>query len=239
MTELNQSNTKREIKGIIFDVDGILLDTETILFQVEKEIVKKFSPNEKVTISDKNRSKYIGISASHACEYLIKKFSLPFEVNNLVLLRRNLFRERESNCKQMKGAQRLVSHLAKCGYPLALATSSTKVDMRIKFTRHRRLREYFGDNVCCREDVKQAKPNPEVFLLAAEKIGIDPKNCIIFEDSITGLKAAKESGAIAIHVPQEEAQKKHQICVNETLSSLLDFVPEKYGIKPFPTEMEN
>ena len=128
------------------------------------------------------------------------------------------------------GAYEILLYLKKNNYKIALATSAIQ-ERALKQLSNANIKEFF-DAIVCRDEVKETKPNPEIFLKAAEKLGVSPDRCIVIEDSGAGIKAAYDAGMIAIHVidlkePDEEILNncyKSFNDLNEIKDMLINFV---------------
>ena len=102
------------------------------------------------------------------------------------------------------GAQELVRLMADCGTPLAVATSCFREGMEVKIEAQPSLFEHFKMTCVVTGDdpsVKRGKPNPDIFLEAARRIGVDPAECLAFEDSLSGVRAAADAGCRVVAVP--------------------------------------
>ncbi|CAG8778576.1 11631_t:CDS:2, partial [Gigaspora rosea] len=137
--------------------------------------------------------------------------------------------------KELDEINRLVKHLKKHQIPIAIATSSFRKFVNVKTSVNGELFKMF-DNVTCGDDVKNLKPAPDLFLAAREAIGNPPTNqCLVFEDSIPGVKAAKNVSHL---VPDPTVAELYpdNISADEIIFSLNDFDPTKYGLPPFDEE---
>ncbi|CAG8616495.1 16504_t:CDS:2, partial [Gigaspora margarita] len=145
--------------------------------------------------------------------------------------------------KPMPGAMRLVKHLKKHRIPIAVATSSSRESFNIKASNNRELFDLF-DNIICGDDanVKNGKPAPDIFLAAREGIGNPLTNqCLVFEDSIIGIKAAKNANMNVIWVPDPMIAELYpgKNGADEMIFSLNDFDPTKFGLPPFDEESDS
>ena len=110
----------------------------------------------------------------------------------------NYINERIDSCKAMEGAEELTHNLKhKYGLKTAIATSSYKDSVDKKLSVHKKWIESDFDLIITGEDktIKSGKPSPDIFILAANSLGLKPEECIIVEDSMNGIKAAMSSGA--------------------------------------------
>ncbi|CAG8798066.1 18295_t:CDS:2 [Gigaspora margarita] len=140
--------------------------------------------------------------------------------------------------KLMPGVMRLVKHLKKHRIPMAIASNSFRRSVIVKTSVNIELFNMF-DNVTCADDVKNLKPAPDLFLAAREAIGNPPTNqCLVFEDSIPGVKAAKNANMNVIWVPDPMVAELYPDIngADEIIFSLNDFDPTKYGLPPFDEE---
>uniref|UniRef100_A0A8D8KQM0 Probable pseudouridine-5'-phosphatase n=1 Tax=Culex pipiens TaxID=7175 RepID=A0A8D8KQM0_CULPI len=137
----------------------------------------------------------------------------------------------------LKGAERLVRHLHQHNIPIALATSSGADSVEVKIKNHQELFALFNHKVMGSSDaeVKEGKPAPDIFLVAAKRFPDSPKpdQCLVFEDAPNGVTAGVSAGMQVVMVPDphiSEEQRKHATVV---LGSLEEFKPEQFGLPAF------
>ncbi|CAG8712824.1 8503_t:CDS:2, partial [Racocetra persica] len=163
------------ITHCIFDMDGLLLNTQQISNEVTSEVLARFGK----TYSLELKSRLSGLRKHESIVLLINETGIdmtPDEFN-----------------KEYEKRKRLVTHLKKHRIPIAVATNSSRENFNDKASNHRELFDMF-DSVTCGDDVKNGKPAPDLFLAACEKMGNPPTNqCLVFEDTINGVKAAKNA----------------------------------------------
>ena len=131
----------------------------------------------------------------------------PEEVNAIADEKEATYRRFvKENIKALPGAVELIQSLAKAKMQLALVSSTPKENIEL-ITEKLGIKKYFSLFING-DDVKEGKPSPRAFLLAAEKLGVEPKNCVVIEDAIVGVQAAKRAGMYCIAVtnahPQED-----------------------------------
>src|SRR5471032_279835 len=131
----------------------------------------------------------------------------------------------------MPGAQALVQHLAAHNIPIAVGTSSSVHYFHAKTTHHRAWFELF-DTIVTADDpeVGAAKPAPDIFLVAARRLGVDPKDCLVFEDSPFGVTAAKAAGMTAIAIPDAAMADEKYAHADGILRTLKAFKPGECGL---------
>ncbi|KAJ3444071.1 2-deoxyglucose-6-phosphate phosphatase [Anaeramoeba flamelloides] len=138
-------------------------------------------------------------------------------------------------CSEMPGAIRLVRHLHEAGIPIAVATGSSSKALFTKVEHRKWFKTCFGDKWVSGDHVQKSKPDPEGFLIAASKIGIKPENCLVFEDSPSGVQAAINGGMKVIQVNDIQQIIENSPKSDSLLNSLEEFVPEKWGLPPYET----
>lgn len=181
------------MQPIIFDMDGVLVDSEPIAEQHFKLFFAELGIVDELPFSTKGRS------SRNVARLLIETFNLEYTVDELVVMSRKKYREHLNALPyipEIPGAKRFVKSLAKNGHPLALASSASPERIAF-FLKEIGLTKYFPV-IACGEDVEFSKPAPDIFLLAAKKLGVDPKNCVVVEDAENGVRAAKAAGMMCI-----------------------------------------
>lgn len=216
------------IAALIFDMDGLLLDTEGIYSEVTQIISDRYSDR----IFDWSLKQHtIGLGARELASFIIRALELPMSVDDYLQARTPLMDERFPRARAMAGAERLVRHLSANKVPIAVGTSSSKHFFELKTTLHQ---DWFAlfDTVVTADDpqVGAAKPAPDIFLVAAERLGIAPAHCLVFEDSPFGITAAKAAGMLAIAIPDAAMPPEKFAHADRIIRSLESFQPEHYGL---------
>ncbi|KAJ5071676.1 2-deoxyglucose-6-phosphate phosphatase 2 [Anaeramoeba ignava] len=221
---------KKEIKGCIFDLDGLLLDTELIYAEALQEFLDVVSPGKKYTLDLK--LKIMGASPEVGALVLIKELELPFTTEEFLTKRKPILHSKFPECKAMPGAEKLIEHLHKNKIPIAIATSSAKETFGLKTKKHKFIE--LVDEIITSDKIKNSKPDPEIFLLAAKNLNLSPAECLVFEDSLNGVAAGINGGFPVIHVPDPELDLSlRQKLPAQTLSSLLDFDPTFWNLPSY------
>ena len=181
------------IKAVIFDMDGVIVDSEPIHVEAETQIMLKHG----VKITAEELRGYTGTTAEFEFNDLIRKYKLNTTAETLFNEKEDiLFKLLKEKTEPTKGVIDLIKKLKQQGFKLAVATSG-----------HRKLAHYylrklgletFFDTVVCAEDITRSKPDPEIFLKAAQRLGVEPSECVVIEDAKFGVEAAKKAGMKAV-----------------------------------------
>lgn len=197
------------IKALIFDMDGVLVDSEPFHVEIEKQ---QFLLNQ-LPISDEEHHRYMGVASDVMWKEIAKRHSLNVSVEEITEQNRiesiRFFTELQE-IPVMPELPELLERLKQKNYPMAVASSSFPeiIELILKRTG---LRKYFQVVVSSQEAGK-SKPEPDVFLLAAQKLKVPPHDCLVIEDSKNGIKAAKAAGmrCVAYQSPEVNPQNQKQ-----------------------------
>ena len=188
-------------KAFIFDMDGVIFDSERLYIACSLEASAELGlPREGVV---ELCYRCIGVTPDRTRQIMLETYQDPALVDAFRDRTVELFLEKY-NAGQMDmkpGAEELLKFLKGQGYPLALA-SSTPTDLVRQELSEAGILEYF-DRIVGGDQVSRSKPNPDIFLRAAELLNSDPARCIVIEDSFNGIRAAKAAGMTAIMVPDQ------------------------------------
>lgn len=202
------------IKALLIDMDGLLIDSEKCSFQVFVDFLKQYSIDFPLEFYAQNMC---GHKAVENVKTIIDEYKLDVDFDwALKTIVDTEVAHFKAGIPCKKGARELLQFLNDNGYKAILATSSF-VDRAMAVINFNDLDKYFDDRVFGVE-VAKGKPNPDLFLKAAEKAGCKPEECLVLEDAETGIQAAYNGGIPVICVPdvkqprQEYKDKCIAIC---------------------------
>ncbi|CAM6105318.1 unnamed protein product [Calypogeia fissa] len=225
----------RSITHVLFDMDGLLLDTEEFYTVVQQKILERFGKEFNWSL----KSKMIGKKALEAGQILVKELGLEGVITpeEFVAEREAMLESMFPNTELLPGAERLVRHLHAHGVPMAIATSSHRRHFELKTMKHGELISLMH-HVVVGDDpaVTKGKPSPEIFLTAFARFQephLTTYQVLVFEDAPSGVAAARAANMPVVMVPDARLDPKLHEGADQVLSSLLDFDPGFWGLPPF------
>jgi len=176
-------------RAVIWDMDGVIADTAPYHFKAWQEVFRKRG----VTITEDDFKRNFGQRNDRITRIVLGTDISPDELESVATEKEEGFRNRAKNhLKPLPGAVELIKSLKEYGFLQALGSSAPPENVRL-ITRELKIESLFQAIVSGRE-VKEGNPSPLGFLLAAEKLGVEPKDCIVIEDAIAGGAAARKAG---------------------------------------------
>lgn len=228
-----------KVTHCIFDMDGLLLDTETNYTKIAQKILEECGSTEIYT--HEMKVQLMGLQIDEAAKSIVDHYNLPITADDFVRRNREIAIEWMPHVGLMAGADRLLRHLHAKDIPIALATSSGKEMFDVKTVRHLELFDLLHHKVygSSDADVVNGKPAPDIFLVCAKRFDDSPNpgNCLVFEDSPNGIKAACAAGMQSVMVPENYVSEKLREGSTIVIDSLADFKPEMFGLPPFEDSM--
>ena len=213
-----------EIKAVLFDMDGLMVDTESLSTEAFINSAKAQGYN----MTKEETLKVLGFTKANIYQFWIDYFQ-GTNVDGKKLVDDHY--EYIENVlytvgpEKMPYVEELLKYLRENNYKIAVASSSDTAD--IKNNLEKTKLEKYIDEIASGAEVENGKPAPDVFLLAAERLDVDPKDCLILEDSKAGIKAGKASGAMVFMVPDMYTVDKE---CEDTADRILTNLGEVIGI---------
>ena len=210
-------------EAVIFDMDGVIFDTEKLYIDSCVEVGNKYN----LKNVEEACFKCIGINSEASAEIMYDIFGRDFPLDKFRGEVDVLFKTRfEEKAPVKPGVQEILTYLKQEGYRIAIA-SSTKKEGVTRELKQAGFLEFF-DEIICGDMVEKSKPNPDIFLKAAECLGVEPEKCIVIEDSFNGVRAAYAAGMFSIMVPDilkpdDEMRDKASVIL-DSLPDVVDFL---------------
>ena len=179
------------IQTVIFDMDGVIIDSEPVYFKIDKQMFEELN----IAVSFEEHCTYVGTSSQNMWDTIIKKHGLPDHPGELMRKEYNLYMDylvSAKNLQPIDGVMELINDLHENNFKLILASSSRMETIDIILKKFK-LSDLFIARVSGSE-LAHSKPHPEIFLRSAQLVGSEPKECIVIEDSKNGVAAAKAAG---------------------------------------------
>ena len=202
---------RRPVEAVVFDMDGLLIDSERALFTTMAEIAPRFG----VEVSEDFFCTLIGLPLASSSAIIMESWGADFPLAEfLAVLRR---RNRELNAAGIclkDGVMELLDLLDDLSLPRAICTSSAHETVTHHLGLHDLVRRF--DAIVARGDYEQGKPHPAPFLTAAERLGVEPAACLALEDSHNGVRAAHAAGMQVIMIPDmlDATEEMRGLCIH-------------------------
>ncbi|EEB10900.1 2-deoxyglucose-6-phosphate phosphatase, putative [Pediculus humanus corporis] len=231
--KMQNSKKYNPVTHVIFDLDGLLLDTETIY----KDIISKIAESYNKKYTKEIQIMVLGTTEQSTAKIVVENCGLPISSEEFLEQFRGMQVSYLPHAKLMKGAEKLVKHLHENNVPIAVATSSSQNSVDVKTKAHKSLFDLFHHIVTGSSDpaVKQGKPAPDIFFVCADRFPDKPKyeKCLVFEDAPNGVTGAIAAGMQTVMVPDSFLPQDKTSHATLVLNSLLDFKPELFGLPSY------
>jgi len=180
---------RSKFEAVIWDMDGVIADTAPYHFQAWQDVFQKKGIN----FTEEDFKRNFGQRNDTIIRYALGKNVSPDEVDVIANEKEENYRQRVAqNIKPLSGAIELITSLKEHGVKMAIASSAPMENIQL-VTRGLAVNNYFQVIVWGRQ-VTEGKPSPQAFLLAARRLEVEPKNCVVIEDAVAGVTAAKRAG---------------------------------------------
>jgi HAD superfamily hydrolase (TIGR01549 family) len=183
------------LKAVIFDMDGVLIDSEPIYYKLCSDFLNKLN----VSMTREEYYSYVGKPAGEFWREMKKKHNLKENVEELININRKSYMDYLKNDikeKPIEGISNFIKELYENNIRMAVASSSCRDSIEIVLDKFK-LTEYF-QVIVSGDDVEEGKSSPYIFLYTAEKLNVKPCECIVIEDSHNGVKSSKAAGMFCL-----------------------------------------
>ncbi len=220
-------------KAMIFDMDGVIVDSEPLFFEVAKRLLQKYG----VELTEEVNDRYVGIASPGMWTDLKNVYSLEPGLEELLALHEEIRGEvfAETQLAPVEGIRELLADLAAEKIPAAIASSSA-LSTIYETIDSLGIRSHFEAFVSG-EEIERGKPFPDIFLKAAELLGVRPEECVVLEDSAHGVKAAALAGMKCIGYANPRSGKQdlsEATCIVADLRNVdVSFIRGLF--RPFPS----
>ena len=192
------------IKAIIFDMDGLMIDSERVTFECYQERLKDMN----LTMDEEFYKTLLGKPIKGIYQRFYDVYGNDFPIENVIQDVHQLMAERfeTEGVPVKKGLVELLHYLKDNNYKTIVATSSNR-DRVDKILAQAKITEFFDDSICG-DEVTKGKPNPEVFLKSCQKLGVNVDEAIVLEDSEAGIQASYVANIKVICIPDMKYPEK-------------------------------
>ncbi len=191
------------IKAVIFDMDGVMIDSEPLWEKTERILLAKRG----IDYNPTYRDKIVGLNQNDSGRLMKETFNLIETVEEIIAERIEILLDLyEKELELMPGLLPILKGLKESEFLLALASSSPIRVINFVLDKFS-LRKFFSV-VVSGDFIELGKPHPDIYIYTAKRLGIEPRECVVIEDSINGVKAAKGAGMICIAVPDKRLEQR-------------------------------
>lgn len=210
---------ERKIKGIIFDLDGVIVSTDTYHYKAWKSLATQLS----IAFDRHDNERLRGVSRMESLKIILEKSTVEYstkELESMLETKNTLYQSKLSKLSQediLPGIKEVLNFLKEANIPIAIGSSSKNAPIILKQIGVDHMFEAMIDG----NQISKSKPDPEVFLKAAVALGLEPQECLVVEDADAGIKAALAGNMPVVAVGAAHKNSEATYC-RESLS--VDFI---------------
>lgn len=202
-------------KAFLFDFDGVVVDTEDQYTTFWDEMNRRYVPQVK---------NFAQILKGNTLVEVFKKY-IPLESDRQTIRRELDEFQHTMSYPGIPGVEAFVAALRAAGVKTAVVTSSDRAKMEAVYQQRPEIREMF-DRVFTSEDYAESKPSPDCYISAARSFGFEPRECVVAEDSLNGLKSAKASGSLVVGLATTNPRSVVEEYADIVIDDFTSFTPE-------------
>ncbi len=190
------------IKALIFDMDGLMIDSERLYFQAEEDMAKQFG----VQLREETLWKMMGTKPIEGLAIFVKDLQLPISAQEALDMRNKVMRKKlQTELEPMPGLFHILETFFN-RFKLAVCTGAQEEFLNIVVD-SLKIRNKF-DVLQSSDGIVKGKPEPEIYLKTCKKLRVNPQDCFVLEDSANGVTAGKKAGCTVIAIPSEYTQSQ-------------------------------
>lgn len=213
------------LKAIVFDFDGVVVDSEPVHFAAMLEVGRGFGASFDY---EAYQEKLIGFDDRDALSYILENWIpgqprgnrvtlTPHQLMDLCAQKQRAFdRIAAEGVPTVPGTVELIDQAAEAGFPIAIGSGATRADIELILRQLDRMSRF--EHIVTANDVEKSKPHPQTYAMACEKLGFAPNECLAIEDTVAGLTSAKQAGlmtlALATTTPASELSIAQRVIPN-------------------------
>jgi len=200
------------LKGILFDMDGVLVDSEEFICEAAIRMFKEKG----LEVKPEDFVPFVGMGENRYLGGVAEKYHFPFDQERDKKRTYEIYAElTKGTLKALPGVYQFIEQCKKKGIKIAIATSADKVKLETNLS-VLQFPDRTIDATVNGLEVENKKPDPEIYLVAAKKLGLRPEECLVVEDAVSGVKAGKAAGckvlAVLTSFPSEKLKEADWIC---------------------------
>lgn len=207
------------LAAIIFDMDGVIVDSEPLHLRAWQANLREFG----VEYTENDHHNFLGRKDIYMAGEICRKFKLPLSDLELVHRKETAYLNLlQQHAIARPGALSILNYVREVSLPCALASSATIPT--IKLTMKVLAIENYFQSITSGDEVGSGKPSPDIFLLAAKRLQVEPSACLVVEDTLNGIRAAKRAGMYCVGIPCEATANQDHSEADQRLASLDELV---------------
>ncbi|OGF44828.1 MAG: hypothetical protein A2231_12605 [Candidatus Firestonebacteria bacterium RIFOXYA2_FULL_40_8] len=192
-----------DIDAVIFDMDGVLTDSEPLINEAAITALKEYG----VSAKEEDFLPFVGAGDEKYIAGVAEKYGLKYKSEMKARMYELYFELLPKKIKSFPGVKELLSALKKAGKKIAVASSADRIKVEANLNGIGLALSVF-DQVVTGDDITRKKPDPEIFLIAAKKLNIPPEKCCVIEDAVNGVEASKAAGMKCIAITNSFSSEK-------------------------------
>jgi HAD superfamily hydrolase (TIGR01509 family) len=217
-----------ETKALFFDLDGLMADSEKLHLIGQNMLVSAFC-GKGTELTEEDLKNCVGSTDDHTCKYLKETYGLEPAINELIEMRIDFVKQAidKYGVDKMPGVDEAIAYAGERGWKRGIVSASPAV-LVYGMVSQMKLDQTEFDVILHDKSVEQCKPDPAIYLKAAEMVGVDPENCIVLEDSYYGVISAVRAGMYCIVVPNEFSKFKNLSAASNSVNTRTEAVSNNF-----------